>query len=36
MPAFSAIDLSSYLGQGAISFVTLNILVGLLLSVKYT
>jgi predicted ferric reductase len=35
MPAFTAIDLSSYLGLGAISLLTLNILLGLLMSVKY-
>lgn len=31
----SAIDLSSYLGLGAITLLTLNILIGLLLSTKY-
>jgi len=35
MPALSAIDLSSYLGLGAITLLTLNILLGLLMSVKY-
>jgi len=35
MPELSAVDLSSYLGLGAITLLTLNILLGLLMSVKY-
>lgn len=35
VPGVSAIDLSSYFGLGAITLLTVNILVGLLLSTKY-
>jgi predicted ferric reductase len=35
MPTLSAIDLSSYLGLGAITLLTLNVMLGLLMSVKY-